>query len=292
MNTRLLRTSVLIVSFPFAGCVQSGVLDETGTENTTDPSGSETQGASSEDSGPGTMPSGDSDETLESGSSGDGGGFSCVDYSPPALDCGTNAGATASVGYSVDTLGPLRDTECTVVRIQDANEGSVELEFACPTGIASLFVSTHLAELPVPFSEGDSVLLTVQSQGSSSVVRSLSGRLLLGYVAVEGFEADVDLGAIEIVHGLSGCPAEAESSASCTEDGSVSTARTALKVASGGPTGATVFEGQSEIIEQGGRSFLFVVDVARELVCWDEDCTTDAPWLEDGGAMAFLLVAQ
>jgi len=283
MNTRLPRSSPLLIALlASSACVVSGKLDETGTDGATAASGP----------GPAASPASDSSGALESGSSAGDGGFSCADYSPSAEGCEPAGSLTASVGYSLDTIDLIEETECAVTRIRDADDGTTELAFTCPTGTANLFVSTNSPDFSAPFSEGDSVLLTIQSQGSSSAVRSLDGELLLAYVEVEGFETDVDLGMVEIVQGLSGCPAEPDPAASCSAGGSLATQRVSLKVASGGPTGASVFDGRSEVIEQDGRSFLFLVDFAREVVCWDADCTHDAGWLDEGGAMSFLLVAQ
>lgn len=279
----ILLTAVLALS----GCVMSGQLDDGATESASETSGGESDGSAMTSAG-----SAGGSGALESGSSFGEGGGACADYTPPPLDCEPAGPVTANVGYSNAVLEVLDDTECTVARIRDRGEAGLGVDFDCPTGPATLHVTAGSPEFALPFVEGESILLTIRSQATSSMVRTLGGDLLLAYVQVNGFEPDVDLGTIEIGPGLSWCPPEPVPVASCSAGGSVAFQHTSLKVASDGSASVSVSEGHSAMIESDGRSFLFIVGYALKTVCWDEGCSIDQMYVDLDGGMGFLLVAQ
>lgn len=270
-----------------SGCVLTGQLDDTATET----SGGESDGSATTAMGS-SFGSSDSSGVMETSGSSGVGGFVCADYLPPALECEPVGTQTAFTGYSTGGLVVFDDTECTVDGIRDRGEAGLVLGFTCGTGGASLFVRPPSPEFSFPFVAGDSILLTIRNQAISSMVRTLDGELLLAHVDVEGFEPDVDLGGIEVVPELSGCPAEPVPIASCMAGGSVVAQRTSLRLSSGGAVSPSVSQGHSAMVDLDGRSFLFVVGHALKTACWDDGCSIDQPYVDSDGAMGFLLVAQ
>lgn len=287
------------------GCVLSGQLDDTATESDSVTSDAESDGSSTTSAGStADLSSSRSGRgTLESGSSSGDGEAACVDYTPPSLACepaGMAADTTfggVSIGLGAGAPG-VDNTECVVDGIEDDLVGiGRRARFACPTEEVVVSLATRSAEFDLPFVEGDSLLLTFRAEYPESgygsmVIRTLRGDLLLAYIVVNGWEPNIDLGTIEVLPGLSGCPAEPVPVASCSAGGSVAYQPTTLQVASGGAVSESVSGGRSTMVELENRSFLFSVDHALKTVCWDDDCTIDTQYVGADGGMGFLLVAQ
>ncbi len=286
-----------------SGCVLSGQLDDTATESESMTSDAETEGSSSTSAGATADLSSSSSGPLESDSSSGDGDAVCADYTPPASACepaGRVADTTfvgVSIGLGAGAPG-LDDTECVVVGIDDDLGGiGGRVRFACPEEEVGISLASRSATFDLPFVEGDSLSLTFRAEYPESgygsiVIRTLSGDLLLAYIIVNGWEPNIDLGTIEVLPGLSGCPAEPVPVASCSAGGSVAYQHTTLQVASGGAVSESVSGGRSTMVELENRSFLLSVDYALKTVCWDDDCTIDRQYVGAEGGMGFLLVAQ
>lgn len=296
-----------------SGCVLSGQLDDTATESESVTSDAESDGSSTTSTESTADPSSSSgSDALESESSSGDGEAACTDYTPPPLACepaGMVADTTfggVSIGLGPGTPG-LDNTECVVDGIDedldwidDGPDGIgrwVRVRFTCPKEEVETGVVTRSAEFDLPFVEGDSLLLTFRAEYPESgygsmVIRTLRGDLLLAYIVVNGWEPNIDLGTIEVLPGLSGCPAQPVRVASCSAGGSVAYQPTTLQVASGGAVSESVSGGRSTMVELENRSFLFSVAHALKTVCWDDDCTIDTQYVGADGGMGFLLVAQ
>lgn len=295
-------TFVFSALLVLSGCVLSGQLDDTATEGEGVTSDAESDGSSTTSVGS-TSDLSSSSGTLESGSSSGDGEAACADYTPPPLACepaGMVADTTfggVSINLGAEAAG-LDDTECVLDGIDEDFDGiGRRVRFTCPAEEVVVSLASRSAEFNLPFVEGDSLLLTFRAEYPESgygslMILTLTGDLLLAYVIVNGWEPNIDLGTIEVLPGLSGCPAEPVPVASCNAGGSVAYQHTTLQVASGGAVSESVSAGRSTTVELENRSFLLSVDHALKTVCWDDDCTIDTQYVGADGGIGFLLVAQ